>query len=592
MSYYRCSEIPSRLNDYLLRAKRQKKAETVLALKVDQFLGTRTRQLGQAALAALVGTIVYPLFAILDTTLNTIFSLKNHLFALITTNALLRSTYRKEATKCLRAAGWCLLGTTCAWTHLLSPDFVTRHFVPVRKEEGLVYAGGKFHFAQGIEIQPDDEGELLDLVHTAKDEKKSIAIAGARFSQSGDTLPVDNNSLVISMKKFNKVTVDLANKRAVVQAGATWADVQNEANKHGLAVKVMQASRVFSLGGSIGVNCHGWDHRTGTLGETIRWMRVINAEGQVVTVKPDDELFRLVLGGHGSFGIVLEAEIDLTLNEELTSWGEEVAPKDYVDYFQKKILDNANHVMHLYRLSLDPKNLLKTGMAQTYSRPDTAIQIGKISNLTDEPEYGHVWDRIMLHLGRSFDLPRALYWKNESKAIAQKVVSTRNAFMCPPILSAFNDSRADAEWLQEYFVTGEHLAPFLDWLGELLMKNKVCLMNASVRYVKADHLSALPYAPNQDHYAIVLFFNQSLAEEDVEKTRQWIREVSEKLATIKGTFYLPYARLSKRKQFKACYPCANDFIAKKKVYDQAGLYFNALYKKYFQDKNESTSTPS
>ena len=61
-----------------------------------------------------------------------------------------------------------------------------------------------------------------------------------------------------------------------VGAGATWAQIQNEANHLGLAVKVMQASNVFSVGGSLSVNCHGWDHQAGSLVNTVNSIKIIN----------------------------------------------------------------------------------------------------------------------------------------------------------------------------------------------------------------------------------------------------------------------------------------------------------------------------
>lgn len=49
------------------------------------------------------------------------------------------------------------------------------------------------------------------------------------------------------------------------QSGAIWEHIQIEANKRGKSVIVKQASDLFSVRGSIGINCHGWAHKYGAI---------------------------------------------------------------------------------------------------------------------------------------------------------------------------------------------------------------------------------------------------------------------------------------------------------------------------------------
>ncbi len=97
------------------------------------------------------------------------------------------------------------------------------------------------------------------------------------------------------------------------------------------------------------MNCHGWDHRAGTLGETIRSITIVDADGELKTLKPDDELFRCVVGGFGGFGVIVEVEIELAPNDFLTEWGEQLPPKEYLSYFRNKVQTDDDIAMHLYR---------------------------------------------------------------------------------------------------------------------------------------------------------------------------------------------------------------------------------------------------
>lgn len=580
------ANIPAKINDYLIKAHKEKEAHTDLARWTDNYFGFETRAFCQKVLSRVVGCIVFPIFTEMDLISNIVKMPIEGIKAKKSKSQEVKEEHIRNIDRLFENTKKSLLGILAFPISLVSPDLVTRHFLPNDRRIGVIEAGGKYHSAKGIEKHPKSIDEVESLVLEAIREGKKITLSGAHYSQSKDTLPTTETSLCINMKELNAVKINEEKKTATIQAGATWRDVQEAANHSGLAVKVMQASNVFSLGGSLSVNCHGWDHRTGTLAETVRSLKIIDAEGKIQTLTPEDELFKLVIGGHGLFGVILEAEIELTDNELLLSWGEKVAPEDYATYFQEKILPNENHVMHLYRLSLDPKAMLKEGVAVTYTKTEETKHspANTCSKLKDEPQNGTRLDRIMMHIARCIAYSRAVYWKLESQKITKETKVTRNEVMRPPINGAFNHSRADAEWLQEYFVKPKELSNFLEKLGKVLMDNKVPVFNASVRFVKKDDSTALPYASGGDHFAIVLFFNQSLAKEKIEETKKWVREVIDYLIEHDGTYYLPYQQFATSEQFSSCYPQADYIRSMKEKYDHHQTFDNGLYADYLAKK--------
>ena len=117
-------------------------------------------------------------------------------------------------------------------------------------------------------LYPSTKEGLLDIVHKAKRENKQISVIGAGFSQGEQTIPYDRNSIAISLKHLNRIEVDKDNGTVTAWAGAIWEKIQIKLNKEGKSVLVKQASDPFSLGGSIGINCHGWAHQEGPLSDT------------------------------------------------------------------------------------------------------------------------------------------------------------------------------------------------------------------------------------------------------------------------------------------------------------------------------------
>jgi FAD/FMN-containing dehydrogenase len=98
------------------------------------------------------------------------------------------------------------------------------------------------------------------------------------MSQGKQVISNKDWNVVINTSKLNQIWIDPKLKIAKVGAGASWSELQKEANEYGLAVRVMQASNIFSIGGSISANCHGWDHKPGCLRNTLINMTLVNAE--------------------------------------------------------------------------------------------------------------------------------------------------------------------------------------------------------------------------------------------------------------------------------------------------------------------------
>lgn len=493
-----------------------------------------------------------------------------------------KNKYRKNANALKKTS----LGLLTAPMGILSPDIVTHHFVPSNIQTYQLTPYGKLYTSYAHMAYPESVADIQAIIKEAECSNKSISVVGKSMSQGKQAISNDPWNVVINTSKLKQITIYPESKIAKVEAGASWGELQNEANKHGLAVRVMQASNIFSVGGSISANCHGWDYKTGCLRNTILALTVVNSKGQVLQITPNEPLFDYIAGGYGAFGVIVEALISLTDNVAMVEHGVEIRPQDYVAFFNQDIRHNEDVDMHLYRLSLDPQHLFKTGVAVSYKRLSND-QI--ITNLIDEPEKGTRLDRIKLHTLRRLSWLRKLAWNIEKNDALSEKIASRNELMRPPINPVFNNSQIDSEWLQEYFVKGEDLADFLDFLGSTLQKNKVALFNASVRFVKQDPHSKLSYAQSGDRFAVVLFFNQKLSANEVKKTKAWVQEVVDYLITHDGSYYLPYQHFATLEQFKACYPNWESIIAYKQTTDPENRFNNGLHQDYL---NPSAPTES
>ena len=468
------------------------------------------------------------------------------------------------------------------------PKLIIFYFTPERKQIGVSAGGGHSHADDAQLAQPEDEHELQELIQEAIREGRPIMPLGAGRSQGQQFLPPGRDGkkpLVIDLQRMNGIEINSADQTATVEAGVLWADLQREANKRRMAVKVMQASNIFSVGGSIGTNIHGWDYHTGMLSNAIVSMDIITVDGQLKTIAADDEneenrqLFHHITGGLGLFGVVYRVKMKLAPNEKLVRRSEDVTPENYLNFFNANLRDNNDVKLHLYRLSLDPNNLLGRGFTETYEATDHRPVI--TPNFHVEAPQGTRFQRIMVNLARRFGWMRRLWWNGERQDFMdQHPVATTNEIMQAPINAMFNQSVSESEWLQEFFLPGEELASFLSEFGQLMMDNQVSLLNATVRFVKQNADSPMSYAADGDRFAVVICFNQSLAPSQLIAAKKWLREAQHLAVSKGGSYYLPYQHVSSPSDFNESFPQAQAAQAFKEQIDPQQLFTSGLHQKY------------
>src|SRR6516162_473285 len=159
-------------------------------------------------------------------------------------------------------------------------------------------------------IQVTSEQHVRETLAFAAVHHLKVSMAGKKHSQGGHTSI--NGGIVLDMTAFSHILhLDQDTKVITVESGVTWGQIQDYVNPYGLAVEVQQSSNIFTVGGSL---AHGRDPRFGPVIETVKSLRVMNAAAEIPNVSrlENSELFSLVIGGYGLFGVVLTADIQLT----------------------------------------------------------------------------------------------------------------------------------------------------------------------------------------------------------------------------------------------------------------------------------------
>ena len=429
-------------------------------------------------------------------------------------------------------------------------------------------------------VQGQETEHIKQTLLEAKKKNMKISIAGKQHSQGGHTYYKD--AVVLDMTTFNKVIKVLPDEKLVtVQSGATWADVQEAINPYGLSIKTMQAPNIFTIGGSMSVNVHGRDIRFGPLIDSIRSFRLMNAEGEIIHVSrtENEELFRLVNGGYGLFGVILEVDIELTddvVYKANTQW---IDYRDYPKYFRESILVNPEIEMHNARISIAPNHFLTEMYVTNYFKTEEILH--DYNDLQAEKYVRR--NKFAFGVSRNFDWGKNFVWFVQKQAFkdGKEEWISRNNVMRPEVQFLDYEGKSKTDILQEYFVPMDHFPVFIDRLRDILTENELNVLNITVRYVPENNEAFLSYS-KEDMFALVFLINQGISEKEIERTGEVVREIIDLALELDGSYYLPYYHYPTKEQMRKAYPAGEAFFQKKKEYDPEERFMNQFYEEYSQ----------
>ena len=426
--------------------------------------------------------------------------------------------------------------------------------------------------------------QLQTILRDAKARKLKVSIAGSRHSQGGHTYTA--GGVVLNMRRFNRILeIDPKNMTIKVESGATWDEVQRAIAPRRLAVKVMQSSNIFTVGGTLSANAHGRDIDVMQVVEVVERFRLLLADGKIAEVSRTEnpELFSLVIGGYGLYGVILDATLRVT-HDEL--YEQRSVSMDYTAFPRHfaQIKADTGVVLVLARPSIDPdpKQFLREMVVVTWrrARPDQSASF----TLTEEE---HVLrDKFFFGLSRKFDWAKSLRWKLQKRvelgADDARIVSRNNSMRPPlaPLELLDYRSRKDTDIIQEYYVPVESFVPFIDRFRQILLDGGLNVLSSTVRYVAPNATPALPYAPKKATFAIIQMSNVPLTADGQTRAESVTQQLVDAALDYGGTYYLTYQLYPTPEQLHRAYPNARHTFERKRFYDPDEIFSNQFYQKY------------
>jgi FAD/FMN-containing dehydrogenase len=437
--------------------------------------------------------------------------------------------------------------------------------------------------------QPRSLEDVQRLVRAARKDRKVVSIAGGRHAMGGQQFGTD--TLLIDIRKLSRV-LNLDRQRGImeVEAGIEWPELidgylalQNgDSETWGIAQKQTGADRL-TMSGTIAANAHGRGLKMKPFVSDVESFVLVDATGTAHTCSrtENSELFRLVHGGYGLFGVVTSVRLRLAPRKKVERVAEIRTVDELIPSFEQRIAEGFQYGDFQFSIDHGSEDFLHKGVFSCY-RPvpmDTPIPSTE-KQLTDEN-----W-RQLLYLAHTDE-------KQAFNRYSDYYLSTNGQVYWSDLhqLSIYPDNyhrQIDdklhapfpaTEMITEINVPRPALKGFLDEVREDFRKNGVELIYGTVRLIERDDESFLPWA--KQPYACTIFNLHTVhSPEGLQRSERAFRRLIDMAARRGGTYYLTYHRYATRNQVESCYSQFAEFLRLKKKYDPEERFQSDWYRHY------------
>jgi FAD/FMN-containing dehydrogenase len=424
-------------------------------------------------------------------------------------------------------------------------------------------------------VQADSVEAVVRTVREARTSGLAVSITGSRHSMGGQQFGA--GSLLIDMRPMRHV-LDFDPVAGTVECGAgiEWPELidgylsrQVDGPGWGIAQKQTGVDQL-TVGGSVSVNCHGRGLAMRPLIENIESLTLVDPEGEIrqCSRTEEPELFSLVVGGYGLFGVITSVTLRLTPRRKLERVVELGTVGGLMSAFDERIRDEFLYGDFQFSIDEDSPGFLDDGVFSCYRpvEPHTPVPEGQ-RELSDEAWRELLW---LTHSDKSsaFDLytqhylatSGQIYWSDTHQltsyieAYHEEIDRRRNAV------------HPSTEMIGELYVPRHRLADFMAAAADELRRSGSDVIYGTVRLIERDGESVLAWA-REPWACVVLNLCVPHTVEGKERAAETFRSLIDLAIQRGGSYFLTYHRWARRDQVEAGHPRLREFLAAKRRHD-------------------------
>ncbi len=436
-------------------------------------------------------------------------------------------------------------------------------------------------------VRPTDLDSLKSAMRGAIDRGQQVSVAGGRHAMGGQQFGAD--TLNLDLRGMNRVLrFDPVDGIIEVESGIEWpkliewciAKQEGSVHQWGIRQKQTGADRL-TLGGALAANAHGRGLALPPIVSDIESLTLIDADGGLKRCSRSEnrELFGLVIGGYGLFGVVYSIHLRLAPRVKLERVVEIRNIDGVVDAFEQRIADGFLFGDFQFKTDESADDFLTVGVFSCYRPVPDSTPIPRRQKRLRARDW-----RRMLYLAhydkaRTYDLYTSyymtttgqIYWSDQHQL----------AYYFDDYHAAL-DRKVDApvpatEMISEVYVPRDQLANFMHETAAAFRDGRVNVIYGTVRMIEPDEVTFLPWA-RQRWACVVINLHVEHSEAGIERAVGEFRDLIDIATSYGGTFFLTYHRWATRQQIETCYPEMSAFLAKKLEWDPEERFQSDWYR--------------
>ncbi len=447
-------------------------------------------------------------------------------------------------------------------------------------------------------LEPKSVDDLQAIIQRANQQGIPLSVSGGRFAMGGQQFGQETLHLDTSASLDRILELDQQRGLLRVQGAVMWPAVlaylrgqTPPAGEPPWTIRQKQAgvNRV-TLAGAVSSNIHGRGLRFAPFVEDIESLLIINAAGEAVPCDRQEnaELFSLVVGGYGLFGVVAEATLRLAPQFQVQRSVEIIKASQLGARLQQCI--DEGYVFGECELSADFSQsdspaLLVCGKPSTGESQKVADQS---SPETDEAERAN---RLLLrHRDKqaAFDAHSQRLLATDGQVVWSDLQQMSDDFVevHPTVDQQLGKTVPGTDVITELVVAVDQLAALLTATSRLIQEREIDVISAKVSLVEPDDVTFLRWAVERSA-CIQFCVHVDHSNEGLAKAADDARTLVQAALDHGGRYYPTYHRWPTRDQVLTAFPQFIEFLKLKLKLDPKERFQSQWYRHYkamFQDE--------
>ena len=437
-------------------------------------------------------------------------------------------------------------------------------------------------------LTPKSPDALIASVCQTREEGGHIAVSGCRHAMGGQQFL--EGGCVLDLRGLNRL-IHLDQQRGLlrVEAGIQWPELiagyramhSIDGPQWGIAQKQTGAD-TFTLGGTLSANAHGRGLTLAPFIQDVEAFSLLRADGTIVRCSRREnlELFGLVIGGYGLFGVIMEVTLRLIPRMRLERVVEILDAEALPVAFGQRIAEGCLYGDFQFSIDETSERFLQRGVFSCYRPTERPLQPRPPRELEEES-----WLQL-LYLAYT-DRAKAYekyadYYLSTNGQVYESDTHQLGPYLpdyAASIAQMGGASSKSSLLISELYVPRAELPHFLADAARDLRASGVVVIYGTVRLIEKDTETFLPWA--KQAYACVIF--NLLVEHSpagIERVRKAFCELIDRATDRGGNYYLTYHRFATTSQLQSGYPKFGQFLGRKQQYDPTDLFQSDWYRHY------------